>query len=162
MNKLPTIKAKFINEVDMIGFEKIYNWDCLLFTGFQYDDISDKMIEEALLYNKFDKIDISKGWEDDDFLEADTSISDDIKHAIRVAALVMHIRDGGGVNPVNLDTFTMNVCRSCISDGHHRIRALQYLGYTHFPAYCSGEVKLLKCLIDRRINKKMRFLALFA
>jgi hypothetical protein len=157
MRKLPLVSSEYPDEVNMISFKRINTWEAASLRGFQYDNVTDNMIKKALKYPKLDNIDCNIDWEDDEFLQNDDSVKDTLKHAIRVAKLIQIISAGGGVIPITIDTFCADYCCSCVSNGHHRIRALQYLGYTHFPASCSGIVSLINKIIDKRVDKKIIF-----
>ncbi|CAH6993054.1 hypothetical protein VCHA53O466_140160 [Vibrio chagasii] len=126
-------------EVQWPRFSKIADlYICL--TGFQYDYVTDADIEFCLQHPLLDVIDINLDWEADDFLAESEAISEDLKHALRIARLVKDIKAGDFVmNAVEFDTYVSDRCKSCISNGHHRIRALQYLGFTGFPATMSGD-----------------------
>ena len=102
------------------------------------------------------KVDIERDWQDDTLFD-DSSMDFEFVHALRIAVLILSIERGNGVKPVFLDTMVGGDCCSCIFDGHHRIRALQYLGYTHFPVSCSGEVRLINQIVDKRNRKKIVF-----
>jgi hypothetical protein len=133
-----------------LTFEKIQHWDYLFFPGFQYDIILDEHIEVALadienLVSVKPEID----WEDDRWLRENKSIPEERKHAYRVAALVKAFRDGNLLKKgISLDTFCVRDCRSCVSNGHHRVRALQFLGLPAGPFWLSGLVDPLKELVE--------------
>ena len=140
------VTTKYPDEVSWISFEKIKNWTHPVRKGFQYDSISNELIVMALAHPYLNKIDISIDWEDDHALREQKDIHEELKHPLRIAKLIEHIRNDGGINPVDLDTYSN--CCSCICNGHHRIRALQFLGYDCFPAYCSGIVSLINDLTN--------------
>jgi hypothetical protein len=152
------INAKYPQELDIIPFDKITRWEFPFFSGFQYDYISNEMIEVALRSPQLTNIDINIDWEDDEYLEElsdDTvELSDDMKHAYRIAALINAFKNGASVNPVSIDTFVMDKCCLCIYNGHHRIRALQYQLFDFFPAYCSGDVDEIKKIRMKNFNYK--------
>jgi hypothetical protein len=117
-----------------------------LFTSYAYD-IDDAMITEALGLLKSYKIfrllysEIHKDWQAACDLEQSSIVPDYMKHALRIAMLVMLIKNGRDIVPVEIDTFS----RSCSHlEGHHRLLALKYLGYDTFPAYLSGYVDELE------------------
>jgi hypothetical protein len=118
-----------------------------LFSGYAYD-VSNETIDYALnmLENKeiYDLVysEIDKDWQDAFELSANTIINDSMKDALRIAMLVLLIRDNGIIiNPVDIDTFSNSV--SCL-EGHHRLLALKYLKYKEFPAYLSGNMDILE------------------
>lgn len=122
----------------------------LCFGGnFYYDNkIKDDEIKNAL--NKDLTItDINKNWEDD--MESIFATEKLDIHTLRVAKLVKEIQDNKNINPVSMffddRSFGYRI-PSYIEDGNHRIRALKYLEYTHFPAfvYGNGSESLIKYL----------------
>lgn len=125
------------------------DWDFPFHRGFQYDDITDEHIAAALV--DVDNLacvlpDIE--WQCDGWLERNQTIPAGRKHAYRVAALV-HAFRGENVlkNGISLDTFCVSQCCSCVPDGHHRIRALQYLGFPAGPFWLGGHVEPLEDLV---------------
>jgi hypothetical protein len=138
----------------LLSFKRLEQWKYPAFPGFQYDFIPDAMITWALTWSRLDQVDLSIGWEDDIFLYNEESLSGELKHALRVARLVKHIREGGTVYPVELDTFNVNNCCSCISDGHHRIRALQYLKLPAVPISLNGHIDELNILMGDVARRK--------
>ena len=119
-----------------------------LFSGYAYD-VSNETIDYALnmLENKeiYDLVysEIDRDWQDAFELNANTIINDSMKDALRIAMLVLLIRDNGIIiiNPVDIDTFSNS--ESCL-EGHHRLLALKYLKYKEFPAYLSGNMDILE------------------
>ena len=118
-----------------------------LFSGYAYD-VSNETIDYALnmLENKeiYDLVysEIDRDWQDAFELSANTIINDSMKDALRIAMLVLLIRDNGIIiNPVDIDTFSNS--ESCL-EGHHRLLALKYLKYKEFPAYLSGNMDILE------------------
>lgn len=135
-----------------IEFSKLTQWcdDMGIVSGFQYDAISNSDIDAAIKDTENLKmVDPLCDWEDDQWLRDQTSIPEDQKHAYRVAAMVAEILSGGCIkNAIELDTFSMQNCCSCIPNGHHRIRAMQYLGMTSGPFSLSGHLDLLEELVQ--------------
>ena len=118
-----------------------------LFSGYAYD-VSNETIDYALnmLENKeiYDLVysEIDRDWQDAFELNENTIIQDSMKDALRIAMLVLLIRNNGIViNPVDIDTFSNST--SCL-EGHHRLLALKYLNYKKFPAYLSGDIDALE------------------
>jgi hypothetical protein len=71
-----------------------------------------------------------------------------MKHAYRVAALVRAFRAGERMHrTISVDTFTNGQCSSCICNGHHRIRALQFMGVPAGPFGLSGLLDELEGLV---------------
>ena len=119
-----------------------------LFSGYAYD-VSNETIDYALnmLENKeiYDLVysEIDRDWQDAFELNANTIINDSMKDALRIAMLVLLIRDNGIIiiNPVDIDTFSNS---ESSLEGHHRLLALKYLKYKKFPAYLSGNMDILE------------------
>jgi len=135
------------NEYDIVTHKQMASWKFPAWTGYQYDSISDELINEALNHPDIKHIDINIDWEDDKFLQ-DHNMREEMKHPMRIAKLVIHFRNSGAVYPVSIDTYARNYCKSCVSNGHHRIRALQFMGYDSFPAYCAGVVDVIEELLQ--------------
>jgi hypothetical protein len=133
-----------------LTLSKIEQWDRLFFLGFQYDEIPNEVIAEALCDPaKLAFVDCTVEWQEDRWLSAEKTIPDSKKHAYRIAAIVRALEAGDGMQKaVTLDTFSAARCRSAISDGHHRIRALQYLGLDCAPFSLGGVVSELRKLVD--------------
>jgi hypothetical protein len=128
-----------------IKFEDFENAEW--FSGYAYP-ISNETIDYALemLENKeiYDLVysEIDRDWQDAFELNENTIIQDSMKDALRIAMLVLLIRNNGIViNPVDIDTFSNST--SCL-EGHHRLLALKYLNYKEFPAYLSGDIDALE------------------
>jgi hypothetical protein len=133
-----------------LDFQKMQDWDYLFFPGFQYDDIPDAHIEDALADEaNLRLVNPAIDWECDSWLAQNTTIPSRRKHAYRVAALIRAFRAGDlMIKGISLDTFNVQRCRSCVSDGHHRVRALQYLGLNAGPFWMGGHVDALEALVD--------------
>lgn len=143
--KYPLVNCMYPEDLCWIDLKRLEEWDWPERAGFAYDEIKD---EEIIAYLVSDKsqldVDISIEWQDD----KESLKRNEWKtfHAKRIAALVREMTEGKPIKPVELDTFANVRCPSCIVDGHHRIRALQYLGFEKIPAYCSGLVEELEFL----------------
>ena len=156
MNKIKLRKCKHLCSncngykcFSLISFRLLYKSP--YFYGFAYDYISDEEIEESFQYIQFVNIEIE--WQDDYELSNNKNIPDKLKHAIRVAKLVDIIRNNKGIDAVSFDTYSKGL--SFISDGHHRIRALQYLQYEYFPASIAGTISLIQ-KITRKYYKNYK------
>lgn len=142
------------NEADWVKFDNMLNWDYPIMSGYQYDDITDDDITSALNDQLLTNIDPQIDWEDDEYLDETIDIPDELKHSYRVAAIVKDILKSNKINPISIDTAAVHKCCSCITNGHHRIRALQYLKYDGFPAILSGYVTILKKLKPKKLHKQ--------
>lgn len=132
-----------------LQFERLKEWPFALFSGFQYDQVSDEQITTALGDARLlGFVDTSKDWEDDHWLRNCPDIPEERKHAYRIAGLVRDFRAGQLMSrAIHLDTFTAPYCGCCVCDGHHRIRALQYLGFLSGPFALSGLLLPLEDLV---------------
>ncbi len=135
-----------------LNFEKLKEWDAVVFQAFQYDAISDGAIELALAdVERLRQVDTNQDWEDDAWLrDAAHGIPDEQKHAYRVAALVHAFRNGQPMrDAIHLDTGNLGQCGCGVGNGHHRIRALQFLGLKAGPFDLSGYVSMLERLVAK-------------
>jgi len=112
-----------------ISFEKFLSsqWCC----GFAYDWVTDEDISKAAPAST---VELAQDWQD--VWEEDGNNTWQEFHAARIKGLVNLLCDGTGVKPVDLDL--LNDSLSSIPDGHHRIRAFQFLKSPVFPAYAQG------------------------
>lgn len=129
--------------------DKIEGREFSLIMGFQYDSVSDAQILRALGDPQvLCQVSPALDWEDDEWLAESTAVACDDKHAYRVAALVALLQEGGTLTqPIELDTFLAGRCANGIGNGHHRIRALQYLGVPVAPFSLSGALDMLEDLV---------------
>lgn len=130
-------------------FDKLRGWESPL-PLFQYDGVPDTDIAKALSdLGSLSRVDVHIDWEEDVWLARATHVPEHLKHAYRVAALVHHLRSGALLcNPIELDTFAMHTCGCGVTNGHHRIRALQFLGVPFGPFSLSGYLKPLEDLVQ--------------
>lgn len=140
------VDSEYLDEVDWISFEKIRNWSFSLIPGFAYDNVRDSEIEEAINLQMFENIDISKDWQDCrnlSYYNGNSSSSYNF-HILRIAKLVSIIVAGTAIRPITIDTFCRYSCPSCVSDGNHRLRAMEFIGnFDVFPAFCNGNIEVL-------------------
>lgn len=121
---------------------------------FIYDDVTDEEIEAALLdVEVLAKSDVSMDWQDayDWDNEPENNIAYGQKwQTYRIAALVKMFRDEGEkfIKAIDIDTFYKNHNACFVEDGHHRIRALQYLKIFVMPFCMSGHEDLLEEIIN--------------
>ena len=132
------------DEIEYISFKKIEKWD--KYSGFVYDFITDKQIEFATeILKQYPEIkqnlNIDVNFLDDKHMENYKTEQELIfMHSCRISILI-DIAKNNSLIPVVFDTIANVVDNySGVLDGHHRIRALQYLKRLIFPAYCSGYV----------------------
>ncbi|WP_199438674.1 hypothetical protein [Vibrio owensii] len=135
------------NEVEFLAFSAFSKYKFSI-PGFAYDHINNDIIEKALQSEEFENVNINCGWEQDTYLLNASHLDDEFKHALRIAKIINLILDGTfKFTPVNFDTHYIEKCMSGISDGHHRIRALRYLGYSEIPCYLSGSEQIIDELL---------------
>jgi hypothetical protein len=131
-----------------LTLSKISQWAENVITGFQYENLSDSDIKQALEHRAvIGRIDTSVDWEDDMYLRYTEAIPDSEKHVHRIAAIVQDILTHKLQSAIELDTFSLNKCCSGIPNGHHRIRALQYLGMDCAPFSLNGDLDALEILV---------------
>lgn len=132
-----------------LAFEKVKEWSAAPWPFFQYDAIPDELISKALTNTAvLTQVDTRLDWEDDHQLRLCSAVPDEHKHAYRVAALVNELRAGGQLQrAIQIDTFLLDRCGCGIDNGHHRIRALQYLGVPCGPFGLSGYLGPLEELV---------------
>jgi len=132
-----------------LNFEKIQDFDFIIYKGFQYDDITDADILKALAASDaLSKVDTNCDWEFDTCFRKTDETSLMQNHAYRIAALVLELNSGGKIkNRIEIDSFAMQSCCSCVNNGHHRIRALQYLGLKSGPFSLSGDLDVMDELV---------------
>lgn len=132
-----------------LNLMQLQAWDGFVLRGFQYDRVSDVAIQEALNdRDAMTHIRAASDWQDDEWLASNKQIPEGHKHAYRIAALVHELQNGGVLkNAVELDTFMAGRCLSAIPDGHHRLRALQFLGFKEAPFSLSGRMDELEDLV---------------
>lgn len=138
------------NDIDVVLFESLTHWDYILFHGFQYDGVTDALIEEAFEHPDLMKVDPTIGWEDDIFL-LNHSMRDELKHPMRIARIIECLLSGELLYPIEIDMFCVDKCLSCVTDGHHRVRSLQYMGFDAAPFSISGYMDSIDELLA--INK---------
>lgn len=132
-----------------LNLDKLKEWEFPLYIGFAYDGVSDEAIEAALSDDaNLPQVDVTLDWEDDRWLREHKGIPATSKHAYRIAALVRAFRAGDVMQrPIALDTYVVGQCCSCVDNGHHRIRALQYLRVHSAPFGLSGLLQPLEDLV---------------
>jgi hypothetical protein len=144
----------FDNEECIIGYLPNTNdeYSMCFSDAFVYDYVMDSDIQKALSED-LSSVDITKDWtmayNNDNKFRYESAYTDKEKHAIRIAKLVQTVKDGEMISPILMyfddKAWTYDI-KNYIEDGNHRIRALQYLNYTHFPAYINGDFR--QYLID--------------
>lgn len=138
------------DDIEYISFKKIKSWD--KYCGFVYDYITDEQIDIAMEFltdypDIKNDIDISVNFLDDTFINKIKDTQSLIfAHSCRISMLV-EIAKHQQLDPVLFDTeCSVTDVYSGVTDGHHRIRALQYLKREVFPASCAGYVNTIDSL----------------
>lgn len=127
----------------------VHEWDFSDLRFFQYDSITDAQIEQALAdLAHLEHVNCALDWEDDEWLAGCSTIPDEDKHTYRVAALVRQFKAGVSMEePILLDTFLQGRCGCCIGNGHHRLRALEFLAVPAAPFGLAGDLDPLEDLV---------------
>ncbi len=133
-----------------LDFNKVSEFSEDWVSGYNYDEITDSQIKRALADNKvIVNIDTTLDWQCDSWLSQLTTVPESSKHSYRVAAIVRELQSGGQLNSaITIDTFSSFKCCNSIPDGHHRVRALQYLGMTCGPFSLGGDCDILEALVE--------------
>lgn len=131
-----------------LSLQKLREWDYPAWALFQYDTVTDAQITKALADPRVAEVDTALDWEDDTWLARNPDIQDDEKHAYRVAAIVRQLTTDAPLRePVMLDTYSVASCGCCITNGHHRLRALEYIGMPAAPFALAGDLDALEDLV---------------
>ena len=137
------------DEVEWITFSSYESW--YYFQGYAYNIEPIRLSEahQLLLDTEINRLVYSEIWSDWNLarsLENSKLLPEDLKHPIRVAAL-MNLIEIKGVVPVSIDTFSRSHSKT---EGHHRLIALKLMGYSEFPSYLSGKVDDFIFLIQNK------------
>jgi len=101
-------------DANFLSLSKMRTWTFPIFNTFQYDKISDNEIAAAI--EDIENINLVNpliDWEDDQFLTKNVRISDSIKHAYRVAAIALSIKEVDILSAISLNTAHSIRCGSC-------------------------------------------------
>lgn len=109
---------------------EIENWSWCA-DEFEYEYISDNLIEDLLNDPSTLEIDLNKQWKD----------NSKQAHAQRIASIIIKIKQGIEFESIQIELSTYNRNRNKINDGNHRIRAYQFLKKEGFFAELGGTVK---------------------
>lgn len=141
---------QYPDEINYLSISAMRTWQTPFLQFFAYDEITDKQIEMALSdLDNLILVDPDIDWEDDDFLAGHAGIAEKDKHAYRVAAIVMALRESPYFqSPISFDTEANSQCGFCVTNGHHRIRAAEFLGIDVVPFSLNGYVDMIEELID--------------
>lgn len=134
---------------ETITFLALEEWDYPQFRRLTYDYISDDDIRRLETDPSFESVDVAKGWEHS---SGNTStLQDNPVHTGRIASLVRLFRAGANCKPVQIEATESAYanCGYCVTGGHHRLRALQYLRIESFKATLSGDESALDQLRER-------------
>lgn len=102
----------------------------LCFSDFEYSYISD--IEIRLAMKHANPNELSKPW------------TPNCDHTLRVAHIVKAMKLNIKFPPVEMEISLYNRNANYVNDGHHRIRALQYLKAKGFHAELGGYIDLME------------------
>ena len=114
------------------------------FGPYAYEDITDAAIAKSISFAH--TVDLTVDWEED------------CDHALRIAALVLLVESGVRLKPISMEFCdTVKEPNLCL-DGHHRVRAYQYLELDGFYASGGGYVDEMKkfAAICKKFTNKVR------
>lgn len=136
------------SQVVRLSFQALERWEYPLHREFSYDYIGDSEIEAALASPELDAFQLSKSWVDR--TDNHSTGADNPIHPLIIAKLVSEFRKGGNAHPIRIEAAEdiRSECGFCVPDGHHRLRALQFLGRSSFEATLDGDEIALKQLLD--------------
>ncbi len=137
---------KRVLQTNWLDIRLMRDWPYPAWQGFQYDYIEDIQIAEALADDRIVNVNASLDWEADHWL-MESDIAEDKKHSYRVAAIILALMNGGYLSKIELDTYALNCC-SCVPNGHHRVRALEYLKCRVAPFGLQGTLDELEQLVE--------------
>jgi hypothetical protein len=113
------------------------DWD-LCFGKFEYDHITDDLIDFYLKNHTTNLVNLNIPW------EKEKASSD--YHAQRIAAIILKTNDGAEFAPIDMELSRYNRNWNMVNDGNHRIRAYQFMKKKGFYAEFSGSIELIKKL----------------
>lgn len=138
------------DEVNYLSLSKMRTWEGAFIQCFQYDDVMDEQIAKALAdLDNINAVNPDIDWEDDAFLAHHEGIPDNEKHAYRVAAIVKTLQDEPCFkHPIEFDTYSNGQCGFCVPNGHHRVRAADFLKIDVVPFSLNGDLNMIDELVE--------------
>lgn len=135
---------------DYLSIKKLREWDWPMHKAFNYDDVTDEQIAAALAdQDNLDRVDVKKDWECDGFLNSRFGFGEQTTHIYRIAAIAKSLINNPILNmPIEFDTFCGDDYGFCVHNGHHRIRAAEFIGLDVLPFSLSGYIEILDDLIE--------------
>lgn len=123
-----------------IRTNNIYKYPDLWMGAFVWDWVPFKIIEKYLKQKNMDNVD--SPWQISEEGKKACLLNTEgpewkIFHAKRIADIVNQLKEFKIIKPCDLE-FCPSSLEDIVKDGHHRIRALEYLGFDGFPAVISG------------------------
>ena len=135
---------------ELITFEALEQWDYPLIRIFTYDYIDDSEIQQQLNDGSFNDISIEAHW--GNTTANNSPKKDNPIHPKRIAALVMRFHSKGKFDPIRIEATEVvrKISGFCVTDGHHRLRALRFLKIPSFYALLNDDGLFLnKRSLDR-------------
>ena len=136
-----------------IKFRTLETWLFPTLRKYQYDFLKDSQIEDMINSKEICEFEVHKfGW----LMQTDcTSTKEDNPiHLKIIAKMIIMMREGVEFPPVKINArnYECDIENSgyCVTDGHHRLRAMKYLDKTSFRA----EVKGAKEDINHLLNEE--------
>lgn len=137
---------KVADDATLLALDKLLN--IFNIDGFAYAQCADSKIKTALNSEYLVNVDSEIEWQDDMFLMKTDKINEEDKHAFRVASIVNSIKNHGFDGSIHIDTFSSSYSPCGVTDGNHRIRAIEYLGYNYAPFVFSGLLSDIEAIIS--------------
>lgn len=128
-------------ERQIITFDALEAWSYPVHRTYTYDYISDDSIKAILAQvDALERFQLADSW--GELTENYTTGPDNPVHPWVVAKLVSKIGRGAEVTAIQIiaEPDIRERCGFCVTDGHHRLRALQFLGQRYFTARMTGEL----------------------
>lgn len=128
---------KVLERLVRIDFSDLERWSFPKEKHYQYDFVQDSELERLIKSGGLDGFQINSCWST--LTDNYSTGADNPVHAMIVAKLVTLFESGNKQHPVRIKAETDSCCGYCITDGHHRIRALKYLKCKSFWAELIGD-----------------------
>lgn len=132
-----------------VTFDALERWEYPRIKVCTYAYIADADIEAALRRPDLASFELADSWSA--LTDNHSTREDNPIHPLNIAKLVSKLRLGSVAPPVTIlvEEDIREKCGYCISDGHHRLRAFQFLRRPAFSALLGGDDQAaLKRLMD--------------
>jgi hypothetical protein len=131
-----------------VSFQALERWDYPCIKACTYAYVDDTDIEAALRAPDLAAFELAASWSA--LTSNHSTRQDNPIHPRIIAKLVLELRQGSIAPPVTIiaEQDIRKRCGYCVSDGHHRLRAFQFLQLPTFSAVCRGEQAAVQRLFD--------------